>query len=52
MKYKCNECGHEVVNIDGMLEGIDKYLIMCETCDDHITLHPPGCVIVPRKQSG
>lgn len=49
MKYKCHECGHEVVNFDGILKGISKHDIMCEVCDEFITLHPPGCVIVPRK---
>ena len=45
--YICHECGHEVENIDNVLEGVENEDVLCEDCDEIITIHP-GCTIVPR----
>ncbi len=46
-QYRCYECNHLVKNIDGILNTVNTEDILCESCDEIITIHP-GCTIVPR----
>jgi len=48
-EYKCYECGHTVINFDNILNGVNEENIICESCDEFITVHP-GCTIVPRSE--